>query len=92
MAKQTRSKLSLHQQTHYRITVQGVLGENWQAYFSGFTLTRYPEAQPVGLTILTSEHADHPMLLGTLNHLYSLGFPLLKVEWLEGTWQDYVDQ
>ena len=79
------TKLSLHQQTHYRITIQGVLGENWQGYFSGFTFTYCPEAPPAGLTILTSEQAEYPMLLGALNQLYSLGFPLLKVAWLGET-------
>lgn len=82
MSTQLSTKLSLHQQTHYRITVQGLLSKKWQDHFSGFTIMHCLEAPPNGLTILASEHADHPMLLGALNHLYSLGFPLLKVEWL----------
>lgn len=82
MSNQNPITLSLHQQTHYRIIVQGVLGDKWQDYFSGFRFTYRPEAEPAGQTILTSESADHPMLLGALNQLYSLGFPLLKVEWL----------
>ena len=82
MPKQKSAKLSLHQPTHYRIIVQGVLSEEWQDYFSGFTLTRCPQASPIGLAILTSEPVNHPLLLGTLNTLYTLGFPLFKVEWI----------
>lgn len=82
MSHQQLPKLNLHQQTRYRIIVQGTLSQDWSDYFSGFTYTSYPKAKPVGVTILSGVSVDQPMLLGTLNHLHALGLPLLKVEWL----------
>jgi len=82
MSAQTHPKLSLHQPTGYRIIVQGTLSEDWNDYFSGFTVISRPEASPTGLTILTGTIIDQPKLLGVLNNLYTLGLPLLQVEWL----------
>ena len=71
--------LSLDNAANYQIQVQGVLHEHWSDYLGGLTIdvNRDREA-PV--TTLTGPVTDQAALLGVLNNLYDLGFPLLFVE------------
>jgi hypothetical protein len=68
----------------YRIRVHGRLGASWAGRLGDMTITvRHAADQQV--TTLTGEIVDQAALLGVLNTLYDMGFPLLKVERL-GAW------
>jgi hypothetical protein len=68
----------------YRIRVQGRLAAGWSSQLSDMVITaRQPASQPP-VTTLTGELRDQTALMGVLNALYDMGFPLLKVERLGG--------
>ncbi len=64
----------------YRIRVQGQLNAGWSSRFSDMTIVVRQPASQRPVTTLTGEVRDQATLLGVLNALYDLGFPLLKVE------------
>ena len=64
----------------YLITVQGVVGADWADYLGGLTISANIAAgQPT--TTLSGRLIDQGALLGVLNNLYNLGFPILTVEY-----------
>lgn len=60
----------------YRIRVQGVLREQWSAWFAGMTI----EAEPDGTSILQGVLTDQAALYGVLARIRDLGLPLVGVE------------
>ncbi len=66
--------------SRYRIRVGGCLSASWADRLGGMTITvrHAPSQQPV--TTLTGEVIDQAALMGVLDALYDMGFPLLKVE------------
>lgn len=65
---------------HYRIRVHGRLNASWADRLGGVTITVRHAASQQSVTTLTGEVSDQAALIGVLNTLYDLGFPLLKVE------------
>ncbi len=63
----------------YRIRVQGVLGEHWSDYFGGLNIAVTHQRDPPE-TVLNGEIVDQSALMGVLNALYDMGFPLLAIE------------
>ncbi|MCU0502095.1 MAG: hypothetical protein MUC51_10075 [Anaerolineae bacterium] len=64
----------------YRIRVLGQLSASWIDQLETMTITA---GQATGLgqvTTLMGEMRDQAALMGVLNSLYDLGFPLLRVE------------
>jgi hypothetical protein len=61
--------------THYEITVQGILGARWSAWFDGMELT----SDPAGRTTTSGPVADQAALHGLLTRIRDLGLPLLSV-------------
>lgn len=59
---------------HYEITVQGVLGPRWSAWFEGLQLT-----SDAGQTTIAGPVADQAALHGLLAKIRDLGLPLLAV-------------
>ena len=66
----------------YRIRLQGKLDESWSDYLDGMTITIAQTASQIPVTILTGRLVDQAALIGVLNNLYDLGFPVLSVECL----------
>jgi hypothetical protein len=64
---------------HYRIRVQGQLGQEWATWFGGLTMTW---EQP-GETVFTGQVIDQAALHGILNIIRDLGLPLLEVRRLD---------
>ena len=64
----------------YRIHLQGELGQRWEKWFEGFTLTTEPD-----LTVLTGEIPDQTALHGLLAKIRDLGIPILLVEQIRQT-------
>ena len=67
----------------YRITIQGILDTNWSDYYGGMTIK--PEGDPKHnvRTILMGKLPDQSALIGVLNSLHDIGYPILSVEYLE---------
>jgi hypothetical protein len=64
----------------YRIRVVGQLSASWADRLGGVTITVRHAASQQSVTTLTGEVSDQAALIGVLNTLYDMGFPLLKVE------------
>lgn len=63
----------------YHITVQGRISADWADYLGGMTITSgQTNDQPI--TILSGSLCDQAALIGVINNLYNLSFPILTVE------------
>ena len=81
---QEQSNLKIHAQAKYRIKVCGIVGENWEDYFSGMTIRIDDQPGHEPETMLTGWLPDQAALLGMLNLLYDWGHSLISVEYLPG--------
>lgn len=66
----------------YRIYTQGLFDAAWLDLLSGVWVIQRHQPDRYGITILLGNVADQAALLGVLEQLYCLGFPLLLVEHL----------
>ena len=64
----------------YRIRVGGRLGASLADRLGDMAITARQAASQQPVTTLTGEVIDQAALMGVLNTLYDMGFPLLKVE------------
>jgi hypothetical protein len=80
--KQVSQKLTLYQPETYQIKVPGELGESWSDWAGGMTITVESEGDGPPVTTLTGT-VDQAALQGLLRRLYSLGLPLISVNWVE---------
>jgi hypothetical protein len=76
-------KLNLSSPATYRIRIQGYLDNTWANELGGLTFTNHVASRRPMVTALTGRVIDQAELLGVLNRLYGLGFPLLSLECLE---------
>ena len=74
--------LHLDDAAHYRIYAQGRFEAGWLDMLSGVWMIADHRSADKDVTILLGEVADQAALMGVLEQLYSLGFPLLLVEHL----------
>ena len=68
--------LRMDQPVCCRIRVQGVIGERWRDWLDGLEI----EEQAGAATCLVGSLPDQAALLGLLQRLYALGYPILSVE------------
>jgi hypothetical protein len=68
-----------HRPRQYQIRVEGLLGDQWSAWFEGLTITPAEN----GDTLITGWVADQAALHGLLKKVRDLGLPLLSVNPLE---------
>lgn len=73
------TKLGLDSPAVYQIKVQGELGWQWSSYLGGMSAMTSTVSGTAQTTLLGTLN-DQAMLLGILNSLYNLGFPLLDVK------------
>jgi hypothetical protein len=75
-------KLALDGRAPYCIMLQGVLDSSWADELGGMTIehTREPGEPP--MTAMTGEVVDQAALVGILNLVYNLGYPLISVSYL----------
>ncbi len=64
----------------YRITFRGYLPQSWSDRLNGMAIVTYDEASEKPMTVLSGWLPDQAALIGVLNTLYNLHFPLLSVE------------
>jgi len=81
--KAVRQKLTLDQPAIYQIKVPGHLDESWSEWAGGMTITVESEDDGPPTTTLTGVVADQSALQSLLRRLYSLGLPLISVNWVE---------
>jgi hypothetical protein len=83
MMKQVKQKLTLDQPATYQIKVPGHLDERWSEWAGGMTIAVESEGDGPPTTTLTGVVADQAALQSLLRRLYSLGLPLMSVNWIE---------
>ena len=72
---------TLDQPATYRIRVPGHLDEAWTEWVEGMTVTVDCASDGPTITTLTVT-VDQAALQGLLRRLYSLGLPLISVDWI----------
>ena len=82
MMKIVKRKLTLDRPATYQIKVPGHLDERWTEWDGRMTITVECEDDGRPVTTLTST-VDQAALQGLLRRLYSLGLPLISVNWVE---------
>ena len=67
----------------YRITIQGILDNNWSDYYGGMTIEHEGDPKHDATSILLGRLPDQCGLIGVLNSLHDIGYPILSVEYLD---------
>ena len=78
-----RPSASMFEPATYRICIQGTLDKKWSDYCCGMTIEHTLVLQEYPVTILTGLLTDQSALVGVINTLYDLGYPILTVECVE---------
>jgi hypothetical protein len=82
--KEVKQKLSLDRPATYQIKVPGELDESWSDWADGMAIAVESEGEGPPVTTLTGT-VDQAALQSLLRRLYSLGLPLMSVNWVEST-------
>lgn len=77
------SPLTIFKPVTYRILVQGSLDRRWSDRLSGLEIKVFNPDKDVYVTQLSGELIDQAALLGVLNSLYDLHYPLISCVYLE---------
>ena len=80
--KDIHQKLTLDQPATYQIKVPGHLDASWSEWAGGMAITVESESDGPPVTTLTGTVADQAALQSLLRRLYSLGLPLISVNWM----------
>jgi hypothetical protein len=83
MMREIKQKLTLDQPASYQIKVPGHLDESWSDWAGGMTITVENGDDGPPTTTLTGVVADQAALQSLLRRLYSLGLPLISVNYVE---------
>jgi hypothetical protein len=81
--KKFRQGVSLLAPAFYRIRIQGILDKNLSDYYGGMTIEQEGEPKHYAITMLMGKLSDQSALIGVLNSLHDIGYPILSVEYLE---------
>ena len=80
--KINKQKLTLDRPVTYQIKVPGALDKKWLDWNDGMTVTVDSNENGEPITTLTIT-VDQAALQGLLQHLYSLGLPLISANWID---------
>lgn len=80
--KEIKRKLTLDRPVTYQIRVPGCLDESWSDWDSSMKVAVESGGDGPPVTTLTGT-LDQAALQGLLRRLYSLGLPLISVNWLD---------
>ena len=78
-----RPSANLFDPAMFRIRILGTLDENWSDYCGGMTIEHESDPKRAAMTILTGRLVDQSALLGVLNSLHDIGYPIISVECVE---------
>ena len=81
--RKPKQKPTLYRPATYQIKVPGHIDESWSDWAGGMTITVESEGDDPPITTLTGT-VDQAALQGLLRRLYSLGLPLISVNYVEG--------
>jgi len=81
--EQYRPSASMFEPATYRISILGTLDKQRSDYCGGMTIEHTIVLQQYPVTILTGLLTDQSALVGVINTLYDLGYPILTVECVE---------
>jgi len=81
--KKFRQGVSLLEPAVYRIRIQGILDKNLSDYYGGLTIEPEGEPRQNAITMLMGKLSDQSALIGVLNALFDIGYPILSVEYLQ---------
>ena len=84
MMKTNKQKLTLDRPVTYQIKVPGALDKKWLDWNGGMTVAIESDEDGDTITVLTII-VDQAALQGLLQHLYSLGLPLISAIWIDLT-------
>ena len=79
--KEIKRKLTLDRPETYQVKVPGHLNESWSDWGGEMKVTVENQGDGPPVTILTGT-LDQAALQGLLRRLYSLGLPLISVDWV----------
>ena len=79
--EEPKRKLTLDRPVTYQIQVPGHLDDSWSDWIEGMTISAGSEADGSPVTTLTGT-VDQAALHGLLRRLYSLGLPLISVNYV----------
>ena len=82
MMKPIKQKLTLDCPATYQIKVPGHLDTSWSDWAEGMVISIEGKGDELPVTNLTGT-VDQAALQGLLRRLYSLGLPLISVEWIQ---------
>lgn len=82
MMEPVRQKLTLDRPAAYQIKVPGCLDASWSDWAEGMAIIVEDTNDASPVTILTGT-VDQAALQSLLRRLYSLGLPLISVNWIE---------
>ena len=77
---QSQQKLDMSKTTIYQIRIQGKLDATWSEYFGAKSTSVEQDESGKAVTIILTEPMDQAALVGLVNHLNTLGIPLISVE------------
>ncbi len=72
--------LGMQARCAYCIRVEGWIAARWKDWFNGMAITLEGDVETRATSTLQGVVSDQAALLGLLQNLYNLGFPLLMVE------------
>jgi hypothetical protein len=76
-------RVSLFEPAMYLISILGKLDKNRSDYYGSMTIEHTIDPQHGLMTILMGRLADQSALIGVLNALHDIGYPILSVEYRE---------
>ena len=65
---------------HCQAKIQGALSQTWRGHFGGMAICVCSQDDGSVTTFLSGDLSDQAALLGILNALYALQYPLISVE------------
>jgi hypothetical protein len=80
--KEVKHKLTLDRPVTYEIKVPGQIDESWSDWAGGMMIVVESAGEDRPVTTLTGT-LDQAAVQGLLRRLYSLGLPLISVQWIE---------
>jgi hypothetical protein len=75
----TENRLAQDEPAPYRIQIQGAVNPQWADCLGGLEITVNRQRDPP-ITTLSGSVLDQAALMGILDGLYNLGYPILAVE------------
>ena len=80
--KVKNSSINFSSPNKFLIEIKGLLDRNMVDYLGGLSITYHQSHLKIDTTSLEGEIMDQAALIGILNTLYDLRYPILKVELL----------